>query len=232
MTAQFLSYVAESAHEFSAADDLVSEVIPDDLIFDAGLTLEVADWLAHNETVAVACHRYRRIYSRLSVSDGELAETYPAAAPDSRPDSDESFGNQEAVELQDEIQEYLAAERAEAVVQAYSLRIGELRGYGEEEGVAVNPDSEADFWAFIKAHQDWRRGLMELMGSGNLRAVWKNRAEGRHLGLQFLGRQEVEYVIFLPGPESGEVLREAGIDDFAGLNRRINDAGLLPLVRP
>lgn len=120
---------------------------------------------------------------------------------------------------------------AASLLEAYRRRIGELRGYGAEEGVAVNPASEADFWAFIAAHLDWRRGLMELMGSGNLRAVWQNRAAGRHLGLQFLGRQQVEYVIFQPSPESGEALRAAGIDDFAGLNRRINDAGLLPLVR-
>lgn len=120
---------------------------------------------------------------------------------------------------------------APPLLEAYSRRITELRGYGAEEGVAVNPASEADFWAFIAAHLDWRRGLMELMGSGNLRAVWKDRAAGRHLGLQFLGQQQVEYVIFQPRPESGDVLRTAGIDDFAGLNRRISDAGLLPLVR-
>ena len=116
-------------------------------------------------------------------------------------------------------------------MEAYRCRIEELRGYGAEEGVAVNPASETDFWAFIEAHPDWRKGLTELMGNGNLRAVWKDRANGRHLGLQFLGRQAVEYVIFQPGPASGEVFRAAGIDDFAGLNRRINDSGLLPLVR-
>lgn len=120
---------------------------------------------------------------------------------------------------------------AATLLEAYRRRIAELRGYGAEEGVAVNPASEADFWAFIAARLDWRRGLMELMGSGNLRAVWKDRAAGRHLGLQFLGQQQVEYVIFLPRPESGDVLRTAGIDDFSGLNRRISDAGLLPLVR-
>ena len=120
---------------------------------------------------------------------------------------------------------------ASSHLPAYRRRIAELRGYGAEEGVAVNPESETDFWAFIDAHPDWRRGLMELMGNGNLRAVWKDRADGRHLGLQFLGRQEVEYVIFQPRPESGEMFREAGNDDFAGLDRRIRDSGLLPLVR-
>lgn len=117
------------------------------------------------------------------------------------------------------------------IQKAYRERIEQLRMYGDEEGVTINPKSEEDFWTFINSHPHWRKDLTELISNGNLRAVWKDDA-GNHLGLQFLGCQNAEYVIFKPRPDAGDVFREAGIDTFDGIDRRVNEHDLLPLVRP
>ena len=117
------------------------------------------------------------------------------------------------------------------IQKAYRERIEQLRMYGAEEDVAINPKSEEDLWTFINSHPDWRKGLTELINNGNLRAVWKDGA-GNHLGLQFLGQQGAEYAIFKTRPDTGDVLREGGIDTFDGIDRRVNDLDLIPLVRP
>ena len=113
--------------------------------------------------------------------------------------------------------------------KAYRERIRELAKYGAEEGTAINPESQEDFEAFIEQRPHWRKGLTELLNNGNLRAVWKDDA-GNRLGLQFLGGQKLEYVIFRHRPNPGEKLREAGTDTFAGIDQRVAQTDLLRLV--
>lgn len=113
--------------------------------------------------------------------------------------------------------------------KAYRERIRELAKYGAEEGTAINPESQEDFEAFIEQRPRWRKGLTELLNNGNLRAVWKDDA-GNRLGLQFLGGQQLEYVIFRRRPNPGEKLREAGRDTFAGIDQRVEQPDLLRLV--
>ena len=113
--------------------------------------------------------------------------------------------------------------------KAYRERIHELAMYGAEEGTAINPESQEDFEAFIERRPRWRKGLTELLNNGNFRAVWKDDA-GNRLGLQFLGRQKMEYVIFRRRPNPGEKLREAGRDTFAGIDQRMEPPDLLRLV--
>lgn len=115
------------------------------------------------------------------------------------------------------------------VRKAYQERIHELAKYGAEDGTAINPESQGDFGAFIEQRPRWRKGLTELLNNGNLRAVWKDGA-GNHLGLQFLGGQKLEYVIFRRRPNPGEKLKEAGRDTFAGIYQRVEQPDLLRLV--
>ena len=113
--------------------------------------------------------------------------------------------------------------------KAYQERIRELAKYGAEEGTAINPESQEDFEAFIEQRPRWRKGLTELLNNGNFRAVWKDDA-GNRLGLQFLGGQKLEYVIFRRRPNPGEKLREAGRDTFAGIDQRVAQPEMLRLA--
>ena len=113
--------------------------------------------------------------------------------------------------------------------QTYRERIAELREYGVEDDVTVNPASEKDFWAFVKSLPAARPGSLVLMDNGNLRAVWKGD-QGSHLGLQFLGRQMVEYVIFKRRPRAKQVSRVAGADTFDGIKRQIDAFELSSLL--
>ena len=115
-------------------------------------------------------------------------------------------------------------------LQAYSARIDSLRGYAMQDGYHLNPESEADFWRFVKTARHFRKGNLVLIDNGNLRAVWKNE-EGDHMGLQFLGGEMLQYVIFKRRPASSHISRVSGRDTFAGLMRQINAFDLESLLR-
>ena len=111
----------------------------------------------------------------------------------------------------------------------YRQRIAELREYGELEGIALNPDSEKDFWAFAKRLPAARAGALVLMENGNLRAVWDG-GKDNHLALQFRGGRQVQYVIFRRRPRAKGVSRVAGADTFDGVLRQIAAFELNKLV--
>ena len=114
---------------------------------------------------------------------------------------------------------------ADAIPQAYQRRIAELREYGIEDGVAIRAASEQDFWAFVGTLPAARKASLVLTDDGNLRAVWKDGPEG-HLGLQFLGDGQVQYVIFKQRRGDTTISRVAGVDSFADIKIRIDDFGL------
>ena len=58
------------------------------------------------------------------------------------------------------------------------------------------------------------------MDNGNFRAIWKDR-NGDHLGVQFLGEQMAEYVIFKQRPSVESVSRVAGIDTLEGVRTQL-----------
>lgn len=119
--------------------------------------------------------------------------------------------------------------RKRRVIEEYSARIDVLRSYGESEEIAVEAASERDFWHFVRSKSFTRKAQLVLMDSGNLRAVWKS-PDGTHLGLQFLGRQRVEYVIFKCRPATSHVSRVAGVDTLDGVARQIDAFDLASLV--
>ena len=120
-------------------------------------------------------------------------------------------------------------ERAREMHQAYALRIKELHGYAADDGIQLNPDSERDFWSFMDSIPIGNRADLILMDNGNLRAVWQG-AGSSHVGIQFLGEQKVEYVVFKRRTDSDDVSRVAGIDTLNGVKKRIRAFGLASLV--
>ncbi len=121
-------------------------------------------------------------------------------------------------------------ERARETRHEYIRRIKLLRGYAEEDGIQVNRASEMDFWSFVRnsaLHSN--RARLALLDNGNLRAVWKGE-DSSHVGIQFLGNQKAEYVIFKRRPASEDISRVAGIDTLGGVRKQIHAFALTSLV--
>jgi len=112
------------------------------------------------------------------------------------------------------------------VIHAYSERLNLLRHYAGQDGIIVNEDSETGFWAFICSVPSFFAGDLVLLDNGNLRVVWAGRENESHLGLQFLGNDMVQYVIFKQRPFSPMVSRVAGRDSFTGIRKQIRTFGL------
>lgn len=121
-----------------------------------------------------------------------------------------------------------AIQAAEAIT-AYGDRLAELRDAAEEEGVEWSENSERDFQAFVTGNPSWRKAALGLMDNGNLRAVWKGD-DGSHLGLQFLGGQFGEYVIFKRRSETMPVSRVSGVDTLDGVIAQVGAFNLDEMV--
>lgn len=115
------------------------------------------------------------------------------------------------------------------VWHAYKGRIEYLRTEAQLDGFTVNDMSETDFWSFFKSMPFLRKAGVILMDNGNLRAVWRDEHKNR-LGLQFLGDQSVEYVIFKRRVGAKEVSRAAGFDTLNGFKKQIHAFNLKGLV--
>lgn len=112
------------------------------------------------------------------------------------------------------------------VIHAYSERLNLLHYYAGQDGIVVNEDSEKGFWAFISSVPSFLAGDLVLLDNGNLRVVWAGEDNESHLGLQFLGNDMVQYVIFKQRPFSRMVSRVAGRDSFTGIRKQIRTFGL------
>ena len=100
-------------------------------------------------------------------------------------------------------------------------RIELLKEIGEEEEIAYNANSEQDLWRFLKRLSFIRSPKLFLLDNGNLRAVWKGDG-GKHIGLQFLGGEQIQFVIFSKRGEHNNMARIRGRDDFAGIARQLD----------
>lgn len=87
---------------------------------------------------------------------------------------------------------------------AYQSRIKELNQYAKQDGFALNPTSESDFWSVIESVPLKQKAGLVLRENGNLRAVWKS-GTGNRLALHFLGDRIVQYVIFTPSADHSDV---------------------------
>ena len=100
-------------------------------------------------------------------------------------------------------------------------RIELLKKIGEEEEIAYNPNSEHDLRRFLKWLSFIKSPKLFLLDNGNLRAVWKGDG-GNHIGLQFLGGEQIQFVIFSRREGHSNMTRIRGRDDFAGITRQLD----------
>ena len=82
-----------------------------------------------------------------------------------------------------------------------------------------------DFWPFIESVPRLNKAGLFLLDNGNLRAVWRGKNK-THVGVEFLGEQDVRYVIFKRRPASEKVYRERGSDSLEGMRERLRDTDL------
>jgi hypothetical protein len=118
-----------------------------------------------------------------------------------------------------------------ASMSEMQARIAALKAAARDEGGPYNEASERDFASFVGAHSALRRPNLYLLDNGNLRAVWKNAA-GQHLGLQFLGGGQVQFVVFAKRADAADFVRSSGRDSLAGIDRQIASFELDRLVYP
>ena len=104
--------------------------------------------------------------------------------------------------------------------QLYRVRIDELIGFGQQEGIELNRASELDFWSYMTTMRHTRAAGVVLTDDGNLRAVWDDGDESR-VAIEFLGGRLGEYVIFRRRREEAPVSRVAGTDTFEGIRAQI-----------
>jgi hypothetical protein len=77
----------------------------------------------------------------------------------------------------------------------FEARLCGLNQAAIEDEIAPSPQSRAEAEAFVKALQGTRMPGVALVGNGNYRLRWKNKAE-EVIGLQFRGNGEVQYLFF------------------------------------
>lgn len=121
--------------------------------------------------------------------------------------------------LEREVSEKVRASRR--AVQAYKDRIGALHADALDNDISINAHSESNFLSFINSLPFLKKGTLFLLENGNLRAVWKS-ALGDYIGLQFLGGQKTQFVIFKVRERPGKIARIAGHDDFKGVHTLIS----------
>ncbi len=111
----------------------------------------------------------------------------------------------------------------------YRSRIKELCAYAVDDGYSLRPESERDFWKFFGGGPRLRQFELVLIDNGNLRAVWQDEQE-THVGLQFLGADIVQFVLFKRRCPSRPVSRVVGRDTVAGFESQIRAFELQSLL--
>lgn len=124
----------------------------------------------------------------------------------------------------------LNRKRAEQSRNQYKKRINYLLELAkEEEDLDLNPQSQEDFWLFINSIPLIRKGGLVLLDNGDLRALWKDD-DGAHIGLQFRGAGEVEYVIFSRSLPTGDEKHQYGRGNFDLVKNQIREYNLWSLM--
>jgi hypothetical protein len=112
------------------------------------------------------------------------------------------------------------AENARDIIKSYKARIAYLSSEGVQDGIAVSKDSQSDFLRFTRSEPLLRKADIVMMDNGNLRAFWKDE-RGSHIGIQFLGGQMVQFVIFKLRDNATDTSRVAGRDSIDGVKKQI-----------
>lgn len=118
----------------------------------------------------------------------------------------------------------------DSMLQLYRERIEALCEFGKDEGVEIRAESVDSFWQFVNENVDYRRGGLVLTDDGNLTASWSEHPTD-HVALEFLGGEEVGYVIFKGNGDDDDVERVGGVDTMQGIVRRLEQIGLDSVLR-
>ena len=127
----------------------------------------------------------------------------------------------------DLLHEFEKQANALRVRKGYRIRIDALRVAAELEGFEIPRDSEDDFWRFINDTPFWRRANLVLRPSGNLRLVWTGPGESQ-VGIEFLGNQTVQYVIFKDHLDRRGLIPLADRATFDWVKGKIEEVALTP----
>ena len=113
--------------------------------------------------------------------------------------------------------------------QIYRNRIEVLRNYAALDSFSVNEESEQDFWLFVGSISSPKKAGLALNGQWQpaRHLEWEG---GSQLGLQFLGHQLVQYVIFKRCQVTGDVSRVAGRETLERIKSRIHAFDLTALM--
>ena len=155
-----------------------------------------------------------------------------AATP--RSASEAAYATREFVDMVDPIDElareiFKKADATRQATSAYRERIAELISDAALDGISLNDSSQRDFWTFLSAHDFFSKGTLFLLDNGNLRAVWKSET-GDQIGLQFLGNEAIQYVLFKHRPRAEKISRGAGRDTLDGIRDQIAALDLKNLI--
>ncbi|MCP4143547.1 MAG: hypothetical protein GY755_25220 [Chloroflexi bacterium] len=108
-------------------------------------------------------------------------------------------------------------------------RIKILAEIAEEDDITINSDSETDLWRFLKRLSFIKQPKLFLLENGNFRIVWKGGLD-EQIGLQFLGKGQIQFVMFSKPTHSNQVSRIRGRSDFDGIARHMEASATSDLV--
>jgi hypothetical protein len=117
-----------------------------------------------------------------------------------------------------------------AAVAEVNKRLSDLRVTAAEEEYPISRESLKALKIFLNATTFTKRPYIALLDSGNLRALWEDRAAGEQIGLQFLGGDTVQFVIFARRADEGFIARSAGRDLITNIQSQIEANGLRRLM--
>ena len=122
-----------------------------------------------------------------------------------------------------------ASLRRNQVLQRCSERIAELWALGRLEDILLDANSATQFLKFVRSLPDPKIPSIFLLDNGDVRAVWKN-AGGEQVALQFIGRNQIQYVIFARRNAPPLIARSSGRDTAAGVIAQIENLGIKSLI--
>lgn len=108
-------------------------------------------------------------------------------------------------------------------------RIEVLREDALDEEIQIRDASEKDLHKFLLTWVGASDPLLSLLDNGNFRILW-DAEDGRQIGLQFLGDDAVQFVLFTKREGADLLSRSAGRDTMDGVVRQIRGLGLLSLL--
>jgi len=106
--------------------------------------------------------------------------------------------------------------------------VDELRELAHEEGLPFSEESAEQAIAFVTQLRDYHRPSAFLIGNGNVRLLWAS-SHGEQIGLQFLGKFEVQYLLM--ARRESRLATVMGADQIDSIMRYIQAAGLAQLFR-